>query len=29
MDGMKDGGSLSPQFNTGLVGDERYPKDRW
>jgi hypothetical protein len=30
MDGMrepkKDGGSLSPQFNTGLVGDERYPK---
>lgn len=26
MKGMKDGGSLSPQFNTGLVGDERYPK---
>ena len=26
MQGMKDGGSLSPQFNTGLVGDERYPK---
>jgi len=30
MDGMrepkKNGGSLSPQFNTGLVGDERYPK---
>jgi hypothetical protein len=26
MHGMKDGGSLSPQFNTGLVGDERYPK---
>ena len=26
MSGMKDGGSLSPQFNTGLVGDERYPK---
>ena len=22
----KDGGSMSPQFNTGLVGDERYPK---
>ena len=26
MQGMKNGGSLSPQFNTGLVGDERYPK---
>ena len=26
MKGMKDGGSLSPQFNTGLVGDERYPR---
>ena len=26
MQGMKDGGSLSPQFNTGLVGDERYPR---
>ena len=25
MQGMKDGG-LSKQFNTGLVGDERYPK---
>ena len=25
MHGMKDGG-LSKQFNTGLVGDERYPK---
>jgi hypothetical protein len=23
---MKDGGTPSPQFNTGLVGDERYPK---
>ena len=22
----KNGGSMSPQFNTGLVGDERYPK---
>ena len=22
----KHGGSMSKQFNTGLVGDERYPK---
>ena len=22
----KNGGSMSTQFNTGLVGDERYPK---
>ena len=26
MQGMKNGGTLSSQFNTGLVGDERYPK---
>jgi hypothetical protein len=22
----RNGGSMGPQFNTGLVGDERYPK---